>query len=337
MIPLLTIITYHYVRPIKTSRWPNIKGLELKEFCGQLDYIQRYYNSVSLDMILASARGEKVDWPRNPILLTFDDGYADHHDHVFPELHRRNIQGCFFASARPLLDREILDVNKVHFVLACSDNHINLAATLDTAVSTYDDQSVVPRIPNLRELFFKPSRWDPAETVYVKRVLQRGLPPKIRSAIVDQMFRSVVSVDPVDFAEQLYMTTNQARQMIDEGMSFGCHGNDHIWLGQSTEAEQRHDITRSMRLSSALGISPENTSFCYPYGSYNTTTLDIIKSFKCTVAFTTRLDLNAIPPVGNMLELARIDAGADLPRNGNAPISRWTEQILSQKFGPRLL
>ncbi len=333
----LTVITYHYVRPIASSAWPAIKGLELEEFRGQLDYIQCHYNPVSLDNILMSARGAQVDWPDNPILLTFDDGYTDHYSYAFPELSRRNISGCFFASTRPLLDRVILDVNKVHFVLASCCDHAVLAETLDAAIRSHEGEVDLPSVTELRTQFFKTSRWDPAETVYFKRVLQRGLPPAVRSTIADQLFRNFVSVDPADFAETLYLTKEQARQMIAEGMSFGCHGDDHIWLGHASEAEQRHDISRSMRLSAALGIRPEDTSYCYPYGSYNDVTLDILKSFNCTVGFTTRLDLNPTDLDRNMLELARIDAGADLPRNRAAPLSPWTERVLFRKSGQTIL
>jgi peptidoglycan/xylan/chitin deacetylase (PgdA/CDA1 family) len=326
----LTVLTYHYVRPIASSAWPHIKGLELEEFRGQLDYIDRHYSPVSLSKILAFARGDPVDWPENPILLTFDDGYTDHHDHAFPELQRRNIPGCFFASTRSLLDRQILDVNKVHFVLASCGDHAALADRLDQAIRSHEGPE---EIELLRSQYFKASRWDPAETVYIKRVLQRGLSPAMRSSIAEQLFCSFVSVDPADFAENLYLTVNQAREMIDAGMSFGCHGDDHIWLGHSSTIEQRHDISRSMKLSAALGIKPKDTAFCYPYGSYNSATLDILRSFNCAVGFTTRLDINRMEAGSQMLELARIDAGADLPRSGNAPLSPWTERALSQRSG----
>ena len=35
----LTIVMYHYVRPIKESKFPGIKGLELEGFKRQLDYL----------------------------------------------------------------------------------------------------------------------------------------------------------------------------------------------------------------------------------------------------------------------------------------------------------
>ena len=37
----ITIIMYHYVRPIKGSSYPLIKGLELDEFKTQLNFLEK--------------------------------------------------------------------------------------------------------------------------------------------------------------------------------------------------------------------------------------------------------------------------------------------------------
>lgn len=47
MSALLTVVVYHYVRPLSDSAFPEIKGLELSAFEEQLDYIERNYQVVS--------------------------------------------------------------------------------------------------------------------------------------------------------------------------------------------------------------------------------------------------------------------------------------------------
>ena len=42
----LTIIMYHYVREIKGSQFPKIKGLEFEGFKRQLDYLEKHYNLI---------------------------------------------------------------------------------------------------------------------------------------------------------------------------------------------------------------------------------------------------------------------------------------------------
>ena len=55
----LTIVSYHYVRPIRDSKYALIKGLEKTDFEGQMEYIMRHYNVVSMEHVVASIRGEE--------------------------------------------------------------------------------------------------------------------------------------------------------------------------------------------------------------------------------------------------------------------------------------
>ena len=58
----LTIVMYHYVRPIAESAYPRIKGLELDLFRAQLEYMRRHYNPVSVEELLASGREEAAEF-----------------------------------------------------------------------------------------------------------------------------------------------------------------------------------------------------------------------------------------------------------------------------------
>ena len=117
----VTIVMYHYVRPIATSAWPRIKGLEFSRFQGQLDYIQSYYNPISMEHLVAAAAGAE-ELPVKPILLTFDDGYSDHYLYAYKELSARRIPGTFFVPACSMIDRKILDVNRIHYILAAVED-----------------------------------------------------------------------------------------------------------------------------------------------------------------------------------------------------------------------
>ena len=114
---LLTVIMYHYVRDLTRSRYPAIKGRCTADFEAQLDYIERHHTVVRLRDVVAAARGERA-LPEAPCVLTFDDGLLDHFETVFPRLVERGLVGAFFPSARPLRNHVVLDVHKLHFVLA---------------------------------------------------------------------------------------------------------------------------------------------------------------------------------------------------------------------------
>src|SRR3954466_8292644 len=130
MSKTVTIVMYHFVRELKSSRFPAIKGLELADFVGQIEYIRKHYTPVRMEDIIGAARSGTDDLPGNAILLTFDDGYQDHFQNVFPVLEKYRIQGSFFPPARPLLEQRVLDVNKIHFVLAAVEDKSRLVRFL---------------------------------------------------------------------------------------------------------------------------------------------------------------------------------------------------------------
>src|SRR5438874_19380 len=189
---------YHYVRDVASTPYPGIKARSLAEFRGQLDHIEREYEVVDC----AAVRGRCI--PQNSALLTFDDGLVDHLERVLPELQRRGLTGCFCPPAQAVLERKVLDVHKVHFVLAVSGDHGALAERILGE--------------GLRAAHAEPSRFDPAETVLVKRLLQDGLPEETRGRLLDELFGELVSDDETAFADELYVTNDGVRELAAAGM-----------------------------------------------------------------------------------------------------------------------
>jgi len=172
----LTIVMYHYVRPIKESSYPLIKGLELESFKKQLNYLEKNYKIISMEALIDFVKND-VRLPNNPCLLTFDDGYKDHYLYVFPELKKRGLQGSFFPAAQTILEEKVLDTNKIHFILAKEPN-INLL--IDNIKKLLDDHRNKNNSDKLNTFndYWKmnaiASRWGPKEVVFVKRMPQHA-------------------------------------------------------------------------------------------------------------------------------------------------------------------
>ena len=74
----LTIVMYHYVRDLKNSSYPNIKGLDINLFKEQINYIRKNYYVITMEEVIYSIEN-KVIIPNKSALLTFDDAYSDHY------------------------------------------------------------------------------------------------------------------------------------------------------------------------------------------------------------------------------------------------------------------
>jgi peptidoglycan/xylan/chitin deacetylase (PgdA/CDA1 family) len=307
----LTIVMYHYVRDLARSRYPAINARTLDDFRTQLAYIGRHYEVVTSEQVMAAASGDG-QLPDNACWLTFDDGYLDHFTNVFPLLDERGWQGSFFIPALPILDGKLLDVNKIHLLLAAERDTDALIEALRRAIDAERESgAALDSWDAYVSTYLRECHLDTPEVLFIKQMLQLALPEGVRHRICDSLFARFVSTDEAAIAAELYLSVDQIKVMSRHGMSIGSHGDRHVWLTSLNRAEQEQEIDRSLAFIRALGISSEKWMICYPYGAYDEATLDALVSRGCALGLTTR---SGVAQIGRdaALELPRIDT-IDLP------------------------
>lgn len=328
----LTIVTYHYVRNTLDTPYPRINAINVGAFKGQISYLKKHYSIVSAHDVIATAIDSLKPLPRRPALLTFDDGYRDHFEFVLPTLREFGVSGAFFPPACTVMEKRLLDVNKIHFILAATDN---IKALIEMLMGLIEDAHAEYNLHSAKTYWArwaKPGRWDSAEIMFIKRMLQKGLPPSIRSQITDLLFRKFVTNDEADFAGHLYMSSDQLSKLLDAGMYIGNHGYAHSWLNTLSPQDQEYDIDQALDFLNALGVDTNNWMMCYPYGGYNATLLEILRKKKCAVGLSVESGIaNLHTP--SPLTLPRIDTN-DFPQSADAPIDRWTSKTLLQTERP---
>ena len=307
----LTIVMYHYVRDIKNSAFPRLKGLDISSFKRQLDFLQTNYTLIGLSDLKASIKSSEP-MPDRACWLTFDDGYRDHYDYVFPELLSRGIQGAFFPSVRPIVEREILDVNKIHFILACVEDPAVVVDDLRSAFIAHELEDVVGKsFETLWQELAKPNRFDSGDIIFVKRLLQHALPTIWRGRIAEMLFKKYVSADMHAFADDLYMSSTQLTEMVQAGMYVGGHGYAHNWFSKENYQTQLNKIQKTLIFLNSIGAPTHDWVMCYPYGDYNNDTLNILEAEGCLAGLTTSVKVAKLQ-VDRNLELPRLDTN-DLP------------------------
>ena len=300
----LTIIMYHYVRPIKNSQYPEIKGLELEGFRRQLNYLSSKYSMITAEQLIANSLG-KEDLPKNACYLTFDDGFKDHIEYVMPELLSRKLQGSFFPPANAIEKREMLNVHAIHFILASGTNDKKLVNEINNACLVLG--LTKSNLNSLQNVWAVPSKNDNADIVYAKCMLQHVLPENDRSKIISDLFKKYVRKNMNELADELYMSLSDIKNLINNGMYVGSHGSSHRWLNKESKSNQETDIKSSLKFLKKVGAPIKNWIMCYPYGGYNKDTLNILKSNNCSVGLTSVSGLAELN-YSKMLELKRLDA-----------------------------
>jgi peptidoglycan/xylan/chitin deacetylase (PgdA/CDA1 family) len=318
---------YHYVRELERTRFPGIKGLKVSAFREQLAYIRRFYSVITAEELLDTI-DRRGSLPANAALLTFDDGFADHFTNVFPILQEAGLQGTFFVPAEPVTHGRLLDVHKIHFILASVPDARLIVDVISKAIT--NRQSVETHLKSAAEYYSQcaqPGRFDSADVVFIKKMLQYALPEGLRRTTVAELFNKFVTADEEAFASELYLTADQIRCMVRMGMHFGSHGYAHPWIDHLDTSEQQLEIVRSLEFLRSMGVDTHRWIFSYPYGAWNSGLLELLKTTGCKAAFTT--DVGIADLAKDPLLLPRLDTN-HLPNTATAPPCEWTQAAISR-------
>lgn len=310
----LHIAMYHYTRDLKHSRYPEIKGMDTSLFRQQIEYMKDNFNVVTMEQVIHIALG-KGELPEKALLLTFDDGYIDNYVFAFPVLEEFGVQGSFFIPGKTFATHQLLDVNKIHYILA-SANIFELVEDVKKEMDYYRGQEYDYAPPD--ELFNEyaiADRFDIKETIFVKRMLQTVLPERLRNKISSSLLEKYVGVTEEKLAYELYMTEDQIRTMKRHGMFIGIHGYDHYWLGNLPADKMRQDISKALDTLDEF-IDRKSWVMNFPYGNYNPDVLEYIKSEGACVGLTTEVRVADLDK-DNPLELPRLDCNDFPPKSKN--------------------
>ena len=86
-------------------------------------------------------------------------------------------------------------------------------------------------------------------------------------------------------------------------------------------AEQQEEISATVQFLTAVhGHAPVDWVMCYPYGSYNRVTLELLQQSGCALGLTCAVEL--VEELSRPLEIARLDT-TDLPCSGTADRCQW--------------
>lgn len=310
----LYISMYHYTRELKHSRYPEIKGLDISLFRGQVEFMKNNFNVVTMEQVIDAVEG-KSELPPKAILLTFDDGYIDNYTYALPVLEEFGVQRSFFIPGKTFTTHQLLDVNKIHYILASADIY-RLVEDVKKEMDYYRGREYdYAPTEELFQEYAVASRFDVKETIFVKRMLQTVLPEKLRNRISSNLFEKYVGVTEEQLAYELYMTEAQIKTMKRHGMFIGVHGYDHYWLGNLSPEQMRQDIAMALDTLDAF-IDRKHWVMNFPYGNYNQDVLDYVKSQGACVGLTTEVRVAKIGK-DNALELPRLDCNDFPPKSEN--------------------
>jgi peptidoglycan/xylan/chitin deacetylase (PgdA/CDA1 family) len=242
--PRLTVAMFHRVLPRSAPAWSaadEAYTLDTEIFDQCLGFFTRHYTVVSLDQVLAAGAGGPP-LPGWPLLITFDDGWADTLIHAAPLLAKRNLPAaCFVVS-------NVLDDPTERW---WQDRFVHAWRSKRSEVENINAAG-----PGLA------ARSNP----YLSRLtMLSDLTPADRTALLDQWLAGLPNQAP-----RQMLTAAEVPALIQSGIAVGAHGASHIPLTLSRNPVDELAGARA-RLAEVLAGSPqpEVTTLSFPHGRFD--------------------------------------------------------------------
>ena len=282
----VVILMYH--RVYKTSSDPWELCVSPKHFAEQLELLRQHYPVLSLYQLAGSLRDSKL--PKQGVVLTFDDGYADN-----------------FWNAKPLLEK--YEVPATVFVTSGS---------VDASGFWWDDLERAllhsKKLPKCLQLHAQGRLYEwPTINVDQRRqaymAIHKILKP-LRASDRDQIMTelyALVDVKQTKNSNSRPLTTSELTQLAQsEFVDIGAHTVTHSSLPVMSPSDQSEEIIGSrQKLTAILGNRVD--TFSYPYGNFTAETVEIVKLAGFEMALT--CETNVVEKGPNQFQLGRFGVG----------------------------
>lgn len=247
--PVLSILTYHHIaeHDLSAPYDPNIADATPAQFRRHMEMLARYGTPISIDELLRAVQGAPL--PRNPVMVTFDDGYRSCHDVALPILRAVGVRATFFVSTSFVTERRIYWWERISLMLGLS--------TRRTAVMTYPyTQALDLKDPRIGDKLNAVIKDTPAQELDVERYL-------------DELGRALgVEWNPqieAGYADHLIMTWDQVRALARAGMDVESHGRRHRVL-QTLQTDALTDELTGARADLEAQLGRPVRAVAYPVG-----------------------------------------------------------------------
>ena len=123
----LTVLAYHRVSNVSKEDYEfdyELVSADADSFEAQIKYIKKYFNAITLEQ-LSEHIESGVKLPKNPLLITFDDGFEDNYSIAFPILKKHAVPATIFISTSLIGTSETIWFDKLAAtVFACEDDKL---------------------------------------------------------------------------------------------------------------------------------------------------------------------------------------------------------------------
>lgn len=258
----LRILAYHRVVDYDEKTYPfdeDLISASVKSFEEQLQFVSDNFTVITFQDATRFFESGQA-FPLNPLVITFDDGYADNYYNAFALLKKHGLRAVFYLATDNIGTHQPFWFEKIAY--------LGKKGLLDASLKGFDnafesglaDSYVAEDWTDLRSFLIK------SENQERVRLLGR----------IEDYCQQKISSSEMNLI--LPMTWEQVAEMSRAGMEIGSHTKSHLVLGMGTFAEISEELRESKEIIENK-IASSVCSVSYPIASHsfaiNKTVLDL--------------------------------------------------------------
>jgi peptidoglycan/xylan/chitin deacetylase (PgdA/CDA1 family) len=289
--PWLTVVTYHRVVTREDPRFDaGVVDATAVELDRQLAMMRRYFTPITLEDLLDALDGRAL--PRNPALVTFDDGYRECHDVALPILQRHGFRAAFFLVTEYINQRRVFWWDRIAYVTSRSrrprieldyPNHLRLRLGRDRSSACTRLLSVVKSSYALDVERFLVELASSADVEWTEATERR-------------------------YADELVMTWDHVRALSRAGMALASHTRTHRVLQTLHPSELVSELAGS-RQDLEAQINRPVRAVSFPVGrsiAHSDTLRDAVRSAGYALGFSNGSGATRLTPDFDRLDVRRL-------------------------------
>lgn len=286
------ILLYHRVTDLSSDPWQLC--VSPSNFEQQMQVLREACSPVALHELSSLLGGKRS--PRSPVVVTFDDGYADNLNQAMPKLKQFEIPATFFLTTGWLswqrefwwdeLDRLLLQPGRLPEIMRLTiDEKSDVCCLGEAANYTAEDADhhhrwcTLEQPPTLRHYTY----YEVWKRLY-------PLPSQKRQSVLDEIVEWA-DAEVVERPTHRRLSKEEAIALSRNRLvEIGAHTVNHPVLPTLSPAAQKREVELSKTALEEL-LDRAVTSFAYPHGDYSEETIGLVQQAGFSRACTSRPDL----------------------------------------------
>lgn len=251
----LVILNYHRISDKKEGKSlsPFDIGVTTEKFEKEMRYLARNFSVIPFSRAIDLLKNG-TDWPRFPVVISFDDGYRDVYLNAFPVLERFNLSAIVFISTRMVEKGESFWWDELEGLVA--HNHLEeIKLALENCFSPEYDLD----LGHLKQIQDK--------RVFLATLTERI--KKIKGKYRDELLNRLKPLLKLEEEEKReVLSWDEIKKLRKNGIELGSHTHNHYLL----TFEDQKTITEELKVSKQKleeSLEEKIEFLSYPSGLYN--------------------------------------------------------------------